>query len=538
VKQAQQALHLRQQQSPGQQHHRDAAGHRRSPNHRALRMLLALSAAMFAALVCAAVSSFQHLNNNNASLTTSLWWTSESEADTWIEADLGWTEYGEFEGVDQKELTVLVDAQLERATALETELVTASRADTEDGRALIEAAYQAAVRIDPTEPRPYYPLGHVLRARGPSASEDSLAMLNVAWLLDPDHAGITSSLAYALIATPGHDEVATAQRRHGLGLLSSGVRRGLWPSSDAIWQHSMELLPWVSSPPAFVVQNRSDYLCLLLHLEQQHLADLVAAEAQALLPHYAVHREGLARPYGRLRQYDLWQRCGLRSTQGGVGRNATGLRASQQQAHTVYGQKDLDLTGLEATCAALREAAKVAPGANIHSASFLAIAPGTAIAPHCGPHNGRLVVHVPLRVPTSSDNSVRLRFGRPSHLNETAAELRALGLPGQEAEEMAWNPGEGFVWDDSTCHEIIWHTNPQASMQSDRPAAAALVQQQGEDQDGEEGEIARAPEEEEEEEEDEAVAAEPGEEFAAREPAIALVVMIFHPALTHQPVCV
>ena len=176
-----------------------------------------------------------------------------------------------------------------------------------------------------------------------------------------------------------------------------------------------------------------------------------------------------------------------------------------------------------------------------HSASFLAIAPGTAIAPHCGPHNGRLVVHVPLRVPTSSDNSVRLRFGRPSHLNETAAELRALGLPGQEADEMAWNPGEGFVWDDSTCHEIIWHTNPQASMQSDRPAAAALVQQQGEDQDGEEGEIARAPEEEEEEEEeeeDEAVAAEPGEEFAAREPAIALVVMIFHPALTHQPVCV
>ena len=48
--------------------------------------------------------------------------------------------------------------------------------------------------------------------------------------------------------------------------------------------------------------------------------------------------------------------------------------------------------------------------------------------------------------------AARLRLGRPSSLDDVSeAELRELGLPTADPQEVPWREGEGFVWDDSTC---------------------------------------------------------------------------------------
>ena len=164
------------------------------------------------------------------------------------------------------------------------------------------------------------------------------------------------------------------------------------------------------------------------------------------------------------------------------------------------------------------------------------------LLPHCGPNNGRFVMHVGLRV--REDDGAKLRLGRPSSLSESAEALRALGLPGQEAEERAWRAGEGFVWDDSTCHEVVWRngrgsndtatgtghddiagSSYERSQQQPEPAQAAAgvvgaagvetTTGMGMDIDG----------------------VESGEAFAAKQPRIILLLLFFHPTLTRTPVC-
>ena len=438
---------------------------------------------------------------------------------------------------DEELLAQLVDDQLEAASALEQQArrLAASAAESGAARQLqleAESAYRAAVAINPADPTPYYHLVHALRARGPSTSAESVAHFERAWRLDPDNVAAASSLGYLLIAMAGEDDGATeaaaaAQRRRGLEVLAHGVQRGLWPRSDGVWQHPMEWLPVVPPPPpSELVQSRDPYDCLLRHAERDAAA--MGAEAVRLLPRFMVQTEGLSRPHGGWRDYELWRRCGLGGSRPGQG--------GQQLPPPPPGAAD----SLTATCAMLRSMSAAAPGALVHSASFSAISPGTVLLPHCGPNNGRFVMHVGLRV--REDDGAKLRLGRPSSLTESAEALRALGLPGQEAEERAWRVGEGFVWDDSTCHEVVWRnergsngtatgsghddiagSSSERSQQQPEPATAAadvvgvaeVETTTGMDIDG----------------------VESGEAFAAKQPRIILLLLFFHPTLTRTPVC-
>ncbi len=400
---------------------------------------------------------------------------------------------------EQPMLAQLVDEQLARASDLEQQAhkLAAAAAESGAGREAAaaaqlhleaEAAYRAAIMIDPTDPLPLYHLGHVLRARGPATTAESLAHFDRAWVLDPDNPAVVSSLGYLLIAAAGGaaaakempPEAALAHQRRGLQVLAQGVNRGIWPRSDAVWQHPMEWLQVVPPPPpSAIVRTRAPYDCMLKPLERH--ANSMGSEAAALLPRFSVQTEGLSRPHGGWRDYELWRRCGLRK-----GKSNDVLPTPPAAP------------GLTATCAALQEMATAAPGAKIHSASFSAISPGTVLLPHCGPNNGRLVMHVGLKVRDADD--ARLRLGRPSTLNETASELRARGLPGAEPTEVAWRTGEGFVWDDSTSHEVVWRGS-DARLHSDSVAVAS------------------------------------GDEFAATEPRIILLLLFFHPTLTRAAVC-
>lgn len=400
---------------------------------------------------------------------------------------------------EQTVLAQLVDEQLARASELEQQAhrLAAAAAASGAGRGEAaaaqlhieaESAYRAAIAIDPTDPLPHYHLGHVLRARGPATTAESLAHFDRAWLLDPDNPAVASSLGYLLIAAPdgatdreSSSQTALTHQQRGLQVLARGVNRGIWPWSDAVWQHPMEWLPVVPPPPpSSVLRSRTPYDCMLRPLEFH--AKAMGSEASALLPRFNVQTEGLSRPHGGWRDYELWQRCGLREAQSN---DALPVPAVPES--------------LAVTCAALREMALAAPGAKIHSVSFSAISPGTVLLPHCGPNNGRLVMHVGLKVRDVDD--ARLRLGRPSSLNESASELRARGLPGAEPTEVAWRTGEGFVWDDSTSHEVVWRGGVDARAHSS------------------------------------SVAAESGEQFAAREPRIILLLLFFHPALTRAQVC-
>lgn len=400
---------------------------------------------------------------------------------------------------EQPVLAQLVDEQLARASELEQQAHQLAAAAAESGadrgeaaaaqlHLEAESAYRAAIAIDPTDPLPHYHLGHVLRARGPATTAESLAHFDRAWVLDPDNPAVASSLAYLLIAAPGgaadratSPETVLAHQQRGLQVLARGVNRGIWPRSDAVWQHPMEWLQIVPPPPpSSVLRTRASYDCMLQPLERR--AKAMGNEAAALLPRFSVQTEGLSRPHGGWRDYELWRRCGLRGAQSNDALLAPAVVES-----------------LSATCAALREMALAAPGAKIHSASFSAISPGTVLLPHCGPNNGRLVMHVGLKVRDADD--ARLRLGRPSWLNESTSELRARGLPGAEPTEVAWHTGEGFVWDDSTSHEVVWRGGRDTQPRS------------------------------------ESVAVETGDEFAAKEPRIILLLLFFHPTLTRAPVC-
>ena len=269
-------------------------------------------------------------------------------------------------------LAELVDDQLERATELELQAGKLAAAATEgDGdevlvaaaaavQAEAHAAYRAAIVIDPMDPAAYYHLGHALRALGPSTAAESVALFDTAVQLDPQNPAAASSLGYMLVAAPGSNDAAARHRRRGLQVLARGVQQGLWPASASTWQHPMEWLPVVPPPPPGTVQQqRAPYGCLLTPLERQSAA--MGAEAVELLRRYTIQTEGLARPHGGWRDFELWRRCGFKPGTAGHGAAAA------------------PPAGLTATCAALREMAAAAGGAIIHSATFSAISPGATL---------------------------------------------------------------------------------------------------------------------------------------------------------------
>jgi aspartyl/asparaginyl beta-hydroxylase (cupin superfamily) len=96
---------------------------------------------------------------------------------------------------------------------------------------------------------------------------------------------------------------------------------------------------------------------------------------------------------------------------------------------------------------------------------FSLLAPDTAIPPHCGVNNARLVCHLPLIVP----DGCWFRVG---------------------GETRHWRPGEAFVFDDTVEHEAlnptdqlrvvfifdVWH--PDLSP-VERAAVTALIEAEG-----------------------------------------------------------
>jgi hypothetical protein len=116
-------------------------------------------------------------------------------------------------------------------------------------------------------------------------------------------------------------------------------------------------------------------------------------------------------------------------------------------------------------------------------------------------------MHVGLKIPHR--DAARLRLGRPSALdNMTEHELRKLGLPTTSPEEVPWREGEGFVWDDSTCHEVVW----RGLDGGDKSAGH-------------------------QHEEESCGVPQTGAEFATAEPRIILLLLFFHPRLTSVPIC-
>jgi len=132
----------------------------------------------------------------------------------------------------------------------------------------------------------------------------------------------------------------------------------------------------------------------------RHLQAGMAREARSLLPRYAVQVEGLSRPHGGWRDYEIWRRCGLGGFRPGKNK---GERADENNDNSGVDKLRVSLLPppppeLAETCAVLRGVA-AGSGALVHSAMFSAIAPGTRLEPHCGPNNGRLVLHVGLSTP-------------------------------------------------------------------------------------------------------------------------------------------
>ena len=335
-----------------------------------------------------------------------------------------------------------------------------------------ELAYRMAVRLDPTNAEGFYQFGMSLRAFGPSRSAEAVALLETAAIIEPDHAGVASTVGYYMLAS------GASGRRRGLAILARRVSAGVWPPGR--WQHPAEYFDIV--PKAPLVHPRAPYACLLSPLERA--APAMGAEAMTTLPQYSIQREGLARPHGGWRELDVWLRCGLASYRrsGGAG---TGTVPPE----------------LVQTCATLRMVKE--SYAFVQGALFSAIAPGTTLDPHCGPTNGRLVLHVGLKVP--HPGRARLRLGRPSALDSPAdrALLRQLGFEGSEPKEVAWAEGHGFVWEDSTCHEVLWRANgAPGSGAVDAPPASSFAGN-----------------------------------FTLAEPRIILLLLLLHPAMTRVPVC-
>jgi len=76
--------------------------------------------------------------------------------------------------------------------------------------------------------------------------------------------------------------------------------------------------------------------------------------------------------------------------------------------------------------------------------------------------------------------------------------------PADAAVEVAWREGEGFVWDDSVCHEVVWRGGGGGGGGGGAVAATAF---------------------------------ESGAAFARSEPRIVLLLLLLHPAMTRMPIC-
>mmetsp|Transcript_16 Transcript_16/g.57 ORF Transcript_16/g.57 Transcript_16/m.57 type:complete len:382 (+) Transcript_16:120-1265(+) len=340
-----------------------------------------------------------------------------------------------------------------------------------------------AIRIDPASGDGYYQLGSALRAKGPSRLTEATALLEAAAAIEPSHLAAVSTVGYMLLSASGSGAVRARLRARGLSLLARGVDDGAWPRRGQ-WQHPAEYLPMVPAPPAAGAHPPGSYKCILSRLEGA--AEALGDEAVAALPRFSVQTEGIARPDGGWREYDVWRACGL-AARGNWHADARSGAAGERPR------------GLSATCEALREVKRTY--AFVQGAFFSALTPGTALLPHCGPTNGRLVMHIGLRVP--QPGAARLRLGRPStlHLRSDRPLLRQLGLPDGGASEIVWREGKGFVWDDSQCHEVLWHRDGQAAAGGD-----ANGTQQDPDTDP-------AP------------------------PRIILLLLLLHPAMTQVPIC-
>ena len=407
------------------------------------------------------------------------------------------------------------------------------------GAVAVEQAYRNALLLEPRNSHAYYSFSQFLHAGGSAGSADeSEELLEKSISLDPENLAASTSLAYMLIGGSADGNGSRARLRHGLQILSNRVRHGDWPRGDT-WQHPAEYLAVVPRPPIRAVHERTQFECILAPLE--HAAAAMGAEAMALLPRYGVQSEGLSVPYGGWREFEVWRRCGLDR----VGASA---RFRRDRPGSAPGSAvPRPPAALRATCSALRAVAE-SSNAYVHSASFSAIATGTSLRPHCGPTNGRLVMHVGLSTPRPG--SARLRLGRPralDALSDDAAErmeapldgeqadgerqvgvseekLSSLGLPTREASEIAWRQAEGFVWEDSTCHEVVWRRARRRRRRESRSEAPPKHS-------GSEGEggqcMAPTPPSD--------VAS--GDAFARSEPRIVLLLLFLHPAMTREAIC-
>ena len=396
------------------------------------------------------------------------------------------------------------------AAALDAQSLTAEH------EAEAHRAYRAAIRLQPQSPEAYYHLANSLRARAATSTAEVTGLLEAARRLEPTRSSTLSSLGYLLLSS-----ASAAERRRGLQVLEGGVVSGVWPTGR--WQHPAEYISMVPPPPRSGVHPRAAFDCLLRPLERA--ASRMGREATAALGRFSVQTEGLAHPAGGWRELNVWRLCGFKAG----GRPLTNLPPPPPP-------------GLEATCAALRDAI-ASSKAMIHSAMFSALSPGTRLSPHCGPTNGRLVMHVGLSVP--QPGAAHLRLGRPSTLDDDDASSRVLRHSGLELattgpayHEVAWQEEKGFVWEDSTCHEVRW---AEASEGSGRGAAAKRSRLP-------QTPMPMPPQRREEDATlslDEAAggstkgsfADSDGDGFALSAPRIILILLFFHPTMTSTPVC-
>ena len=78
------------------------------------------------------------------------------------------------------------------------------------------------------------------------------------------------------------------------------------------------------------------------------------------------------------------------------------------------------------------------------SSSFSLLSSGSHVAPHSGPSNTRLRVHLGLDIPEQKDDD----------------DLASLSKLRVGNEYFTWKNGEMLIWDDSYDHEV-WHYHPK-----------------------------------------------------------------------------
>ena len=304
------------------------------------------------------------------------------------------------------------------------------------------SAFRAAVEHDPSNGDAYYHAANQLRALG--RAEEAIGAYERGVAASPTHAGLHSSLGYALLSS--------GSTERGAELLRAAAARGVWRGGSS-WQYPADLAPslqpavrihgigermaaatttmmtrrlrWLDSA---VDRSESDsWRCVLAPLEAA--SALIAGEASAWLPRFHEQHEAIAVPRHGWRELDLSSAC-----------DAEAPSASNE-------------TRLTHTCAAI--AAVRARGVSIRGAAFSALMPGTRLLAHSGTTNRRLTLHLGLSVPTLG--SAVLRIGRPaSVLPSTSPGADATDDADAEPIELAWAEGGAFLWDDSYAHEVFW----------------------------------------------------------------------------------